>query len=143
MAIISVGYEFDVPITTIIEYAKTKKPDIDFSKHKIESHVRSGIWYDKECPHQKSDSIKSQIEMKNWYLKRKDKEIIGHIRNIYITHFVIVLEMSCMNDYFFCVIANTGTSTTMHKVNALRGNYGEAIRIDDIKVKTFVYCHEK
>jgi hypothetical protein len=45
MSIIAVGYEFDVPIDEIIEKVKKIKPDIDFSKYKIESHVRTGVWF--------------------------------------------------------------------------------------------------
>jgi hypothetical protein len=140
--IIAVGYNVSIPenITTIIH---EKRPEIDMSKVKLEKTVSSGVWYCENAPTQKPDSVKKQSELRRWYESRKDKKLIGYIRRIYVMPFVVVLEMDCGHDTFYCIPYNTGKSTTMHKINALRGHYGKPIDIDRIDVPVVAYIYSR
>jgi len=77
--------------------------------------------------------------MSNWFITKENRDCFGYIHRIYIKPFVIILEITCSKHRLYSIIYNTEKSTTFHKVNCVRGNYGSPIEIERITVRLIPY----
>ena len=146
MPTIAVGY--DVPTTEIVEQICHSFPDFEKGKKytlaEIASVVKSGIYYGKQCKGGLSDVIKNEEELTDWMKKRSRKEkITGYCSTIHANHYALVAEIyTDCGDRFFCILASTGTATTVHKHSIVNGTFGGVVHTltkVEFEVKPYIF----
>ena len=142
--IISVGYTMN--FTSHREALKNilaeKLQDYEImNKYDIPDIVHSGVLYNQYAK-QIHDQRSSDAEMKTWYSKHSDVEKI-YIRAFYLSSKILILDAYSGKDTFFIVASNMtkGLATTMHKRNALNGQYGPRYEIERFEIPATAYIH--
>lgn len=145
MNIISVGYTMDfASCHDVLKEVVCKKlgiPNLD--AYVIPDTVHSGVWYHPKVK-QISDQCISEPGLEAWYKKHVTVDKI-YLRAFYITSKLLIFEAYSGSDNFFIVASNmtSGTATTLHKKNALRGYYGERYEIERFEVPATTYIDRK
>ena len=146
MKIISVGFKmnFEVCRSELMKQISIiTDEECDVSKYEIHDEVFSGVWYCSTAP-QVYDQRTTDEAMIQWYNSRS-KFFDGRIfvRAFYTTPKLIILEAYCGKDNFFVVASNMtkGSATTLHKKNALSGQYGKRYEIPRFEIPATPYIH--
>ena len=145
--IISVGYSVNITPENwgyIIGRIQKERPDIDTTKFVInfEKPIFAGVKYSEDCRGGHEPSILvPQSQLNQWYSKHLKTNTV-YFRQLYITPQLVIAEADATPDRFYIVLCNTtGTATTMHKHNIVRGHYGKPIDIERITVNATAYSH--
>ena len=127
MSIVAVGYNVStIEIVDCLRFIPNFEEGKKYILNDIEPVVKSGIYYGSRCKGGLSDVIKKESELKDWMKKRSHKKnITGFCTTVHANHYALVAEIyTDCGERFYCVLASTGTATTVHKHSIVNGTFG-------------------